>query len=281
MTDQNQLTNLLFSNNILQAEFLQMQMRREWQNSLAEPRNQQPGRLLQHGYKVYSQNDEDGIIAEIVNRLGDKCPKTFIEFGVESGIECNTLRLLLDGWKGLWLDGSDRYVAAINQNMASYVQSGALKAALAFITKDNINQIFEQNGFTGEIGLLSIDIDSNDIWVWKAVDVVKPAIVAIEYNATWVPPLSIAQPDDPKVTWTGNNYFGASLKALEKVGKEKGYNLVGCSFAGVNAFFVRADLCGDKFHAPFTAEEHFEPSRYWMRLLRAGHRPGIGPVVTV
>ena len=265
----------------IQSEILEMEARKHWQEELRQPRHQETKRLTRFGHKIYAQNDEDGIIAEILRRLGDKIPKTFIEFGVESGVECNTLALLAQGWSGLWLEGSDKYVAHINQNLAAYINTNKLKAAPAFVTRDNVNQLFTQNGMTGEIGLLSIDVDGNDIWIWKAVTAVNPAIVVIEYNSTWAPPLTIAQVDDPAVYWQGTNYFGASLGALEKIGKEKGYNLVGCNFSGANAFFVRADLCGDLFAAPYTAENHYEPPRYWLRHIKAGHRAGVGPVVTL
>lgn len=261
-------------------EVLQMQARQHWQETLQLPRYQESKRLLKFGYKVYSQQDEDGIIAEIVRRLGN-IPKTFIEFGVENGVECNTLRLLVDGWKGLWLEGDPGFVEQIKTNLANYVTPGQLKVGHAFVTTENVNQLFSQHGFSGELGLLSVDIDGNDIWVWDAVSVVKPAIFICEYNATWAPPLSIAQPSDPAIYWRGTNYFGCSLEALTKISAKKGYTLVGCNFSGANAFFVRSDLCGDKFHTPATAAEHHEPPRYWLRHLKAGHRPGLGPVVQV
>jgi len=261
-------------------EVLQMEARRHWQDALQAPRYQQAKRLTRHGYKVYSQQDEDGLIAEILKRIGD-VPKTFIEFGVENGLECNTLRLLLEGWSGLWLEGDANFVAQIKSNLAHYVTPGTLKVGHAFVTTENVNDLFARHGLSGEIGLLSVDIDGNDIWVWEAVSVVKPAIFVCEYNATWAPPLSIAQPADPSIHWRGTNYFGCSLEALTKISAKKGYSLVGCNFSGANAFFVRNDLLGDKFHAPFTAAEHYEPPRYWLRHLKAGHRPSLGPVVQV
>jgi hypothetical protein len=270
------LTNQAAVNN----EVLQMQALKHWQDTLQLPRYQESKRLLKFGHKVYSQQDEDGIIAEIVRRLGP-IPKTFIEFGVENGLECNTLRLLVDGWKGLWLEGDAGFVEQIKTNLAHYVTPGQLKVGHAFVTTENVNQLFSAQGFSGEIGLLSVDIDGNDIWVWDAVSVVKPAIFVCEYNATWAPPLSIAQPADPAIYWRGTNYFGCSLEALTKISAKKGYSLVGCNFSGANAFFVRSDLCSDSFHTPATAAEHYEPPRYWLRHLKAGHRPGIGRVVQV
>jgi hypothetical protein len=62
--------------------------------------------------------------------------------------------------------------------------------------------------------------------------------------------------------WDGTNRFGASLKTLERIGREKRLALIGCDFRGVNAFFVGETECGDKFLRPYTAEQHFEPPRY-------------------
>ena len=264
----------------LHLELMHMQVRQAWEESLRQPRYQQPKRLVRHGHKIYSQNDEDGIIQEVIRRIGT-VPRTFIEFGVQEGLECNSLALLVDGWRGLWLEGSDADVRSISVRFESYLASGQLKVAHAMVTRDNVNELFQRSEMFGDVGLLSIDIDSNDIWVWKAVTIVQPAVVVIEYNATWAPPLNVAQPDNPNQVWDGTtNYFGASLAALEYVSAAKGYNLVGCNFSGANAFFVRSDLCGDLFHMPFTAAEHYEPARYWLRYLSAGHVPGIGPLIT-
>jgi hypothetical protein len=77
--------------------------------------------------------------------------------------------------------------------------------------------------------------------------------------------------------WDGSNHYGASLEALVRLGTAKNYRLVGCSIAGVNAFFVRADLCADRFLEPATAEEHYEPPRHYFHMLAAGHRSHPGP----
>jgi hypothetical protein len=137
-----------------------------------------------------------------------------------------------------------------------------------------------QAGFKDEIDLLSIDIDFNDYWVWKAVNAVNPRVVVIEYNAMLRPPMSLVVPYEPTQRWDGSNYGGASLEALVRLGQSKGYRIVGCSFAGANAFFVRDDLCADHFVAPATAEEHYEPTRYFFAA-QPGHRPRFGPYLTV
>ena len=103
----------------------------------------------------------------------------------------------------------------------------------------------------------------------------------IEYNATLRPPLSLVVPYDPHGLWKGSNYYGASLEALVRLGKSKGYRLVGCNFSGSNAFFVREDLTGDLFLDPATAEEHYEPPRYYFGYLNSGHSAQPGPYLAV
>src|SRR5579871_308380 len=248
----------------------QIDVARLWNEEIAKPRNADPKRLLRHGYKVYSQCDEDGIITEIFKRIGTG-NRTFVEFGVETGIECNTAKLLVEGWKGLWIDGSAANVAQIRNSLPDFLGQGRLTVLESFINAENINALIQQGGFTDEIDLLSIDIDMNDYWVWKAIEVVKPRVVVIEYNATLRPPMSVVVPYNPTQTWNGSNYFGASLEALTRLGRQKGYRLVGCSFSGANAFFVHDAFAGDHFLDPATAEEHYEPPRYFFAGLGAGH----------
>jgi hypothetical protein len=283
MSDANLLQSLVQVTNFGAARtdhIAQMQLQRYWDDELAKPRNADPKRLLRYGFKVYSQCDEDGIIQEIFRRIGHG-NRAFVEFGVETGIECNTAKLLLEGWRGLWLDGSASHVAQIRKNLDAFCGDGRLQVIESFITAENINALLQRAGMIGDIDLLSIDIDRNDYWVWKAIEIVKPRVVVIEYNATLRPPLSLVVPYDPMQTWNGTNYFGASLEALVRLGREKGYRLVGCSFSGANAFFVQDALAGDHFLDPATADEHYEPPRYFFALLSAGHRAQTGPFVSV
>jgi len=258
----------------------QMQLLRFWEDELAKPRNADPKRLLRHGFKMYSQCDEDGIIQEIFRRIGIG-DRRFVEFGVETGIECCTVKLLLEGWRGLWIDGSPQNVGRIQTHFASFCGDGRLQAIQSFVTAENINALIQQGGISGQIDLLCVDIDYNDYWVWQAIEVVKPRVVVIEYNATLRPPFSGVVPYEPARGWDHSNYFGASLEALVRLGRRKGYRLVGCNFSGVNAFFVHDSCAGDHFLDPATAEEHYEPPRYFFGLLNGGHRPQPGPYVLV
>src|SRR4051794_22887054 len=253
-----------------------MEKERYLKDILSDPKYDDKKRLERYGFKVYSQNDEDGIIQEIFTRIGTTS-KRFIEFGVENGLENNTLTLLLKGWNGLWIEGSEQHVSQIASKFRDPILNSQLQVKAAFIDRDNINSLIGAY-FTGEIDLLSIDIDGNDIYVLEALDVVRPRVVIIEYNAKFPPPISIAQRYDPNFKWRMTDYMGASLEAITKVGGTKGYGLVGCNITGVNAFFVRNDLLKDRFLAPFTAENHYRPARYFLEgTLFAGHPPDWGP----
>jgi hypothetical protein len=247
---------------------------------LAHPRYNDPLRLTRFGYKAYSQNDEDGIIAEIFNRVG-VANKSFIEFGVGTGVECNTIWLLMQGWSGLWMEGSEAHCQTLRTTHANWLENNALSLCEAFITAENINSLISQRYFNCEVDLLSIDIDYNDYWAWEAINLVNPRVVVIEYNATWAPPAAITVPYAPDAKWNGSNYFGASLNALANLGNTKGYELVGCCFAGANAFFVRKDLLKGKFFRPGVVAEHYEPARYHVSPLLVGHPAAVGPVVFV
>jgi hypothetical protein len=243
---------------------------------LADERYRDSRRLERYGFKVYSQFDEDGIIAEVFRRI---CApnRTFVEFGVEAGLENNTLYLLLQGWRGLWIDGNAAHVAAIKSRFSDVLREGKLSIADAFITAENINGLIAPFA-RGEIDLLSIDIDGNDYYVWEALDAVRPRVVVIEFNSKFPPPLSIAPVYESNRVWSGHDdYFGCSLEALVRLGRRKGYSLVGCNFVGVNAFFVRDDLVEDNFQQPFTSENHYQPPRYFLyQLYTAGHPPAWG-----
>ncbi|MBE7440643.1 MAG: hypothetical protein HS115_19525 [Spirochaetales bacterium] len=221
--------------------------------------------------RVYSQNGEDGILIEIFRRIGMK-DQTFVEFGVGDGLENNTVRLLLSGWKGWWIEGSRTLFAKIEMQFEEHITAGSLKASSHFITRDNIKDIFMSQGIPNEIDLLSIDIDGNDYWIWRVLDFMRPRVIVIEYNASLGPSDSLAINYDEKHTWDGSNYFSASLKAYERLGKERGYSLVACDLTGTNAFFVREDLCSDQFQGPFTSETHFQPFRPFLRGRGMGYR---------
>lgn len=136
-----------------------------------------------------------------------------------------------------------------------------LKVLNRFITAENINELIQSAGISGEIDLLSIDIDGNDYHVFKAIDVINPRVVIVEYNAKFPADFPWVMKYDPKHIWDESDKHGASLKSLEMIAREKGYQLVGTNISGVNAFFVRSDLAGELFPLPATSEALYNPFR--------------------
>ncbi|MBI5115451.1 FkbM family methyltransferase [Candidatus Poribacteria bacterium] len=240
-------------------------------------RFQDPGRLLKFGRKVYSQSDEDGIIQEIVHRIGPTS-RTFVEIGVGNGLENNTASLLIQGWNGVWVEANPEFAGAIRESFRAFLDTKRLRLTETSVAVENVNDILRDAGLSGEIDILSIDVDGNDYHVLSAIREVNPRIVIIEYNAKFPPPIEWIMKYDPNHSWDGTDYFGASLKSMERLFSDRGYSLVGASVAGTNAFFVRADLVGDKFCPPYTAENHYEPARYWIiNGWVSGHRASFGP----
>ena len=130
-------------------------------------------------YRVFSQCGEDGIIQYLLRHLTIH-KRVFVEFGADNyNFESNTRFLLTnDNWAGLVFDGSEQNIKELRQAPAYWLYN--LKAHQAFITAENINSLLSQHGITGEIGLLSIDIDGNDYWVWQAIDVISPVVMIVE-----------------------------------------------------------------------------------------------------
>lgn len=240
---------------------------------LAEPKRQAPGSLARFEHQVFSQGGEDGVLREIFRRIGEG-GRFFVEFGVEDGIQNNTHFLLHQGWRGCWLEGSPTAVEAIRRNFAVSLSSGQLRLKHSFITAENIADSFRQLDVPRELDLLSIDIDGNDFWIWKALAEWRPRVVVLEYNANYPADCDWVMPYDPEHCWGENTYFGASLKAYARLGLELGYRLVGCALNGTNAFFVRADVAGQHFVAETSAEFHYEPARFFL-IDRRGHNPSV------
>lgn len=192
---------------------------------------------------AFSQWGEDGIIDWLVERVQSLRP-IFVEFGVEDYRESNTRFLLKRrNWRGLVIDASSKQVAAIHAQDIYWRHD--LTAVQSFVARENINEIINGTGLAGEIGLLSIDIDGNDYWVWEAIECVSPIIVICEYNAVFGDVERISVPYrrdfDRTRAHPSNLFFGASLPALIDLGRSKGYRFIGTTSSGGNAFFVRED----------------------------------------
>jgi hypothetical protein len=216
--------------------------------------------------KWFSQNGEDGILQALFRKIG-AARRFAVEFGVENGSECNTRYLReKQGWACLLMDP--------NTQNPDYIQR-------EFITAENINHLFRKYKVPEDLDLLSIDIDGNDYWIWKAIEACyRPRVVVIEYNAKILPTESKSIAYDPSFRWDGTNYFGASLLALARLAKSKGYALAGCESRGTNAFFVREDLYARHFK-PHSFGELYQPPTYGYKKEGYGHPPSSKTFVDV
>jgi len=212
------------------------------------------------GFQVFSQWNEDGIIQYLINAISiPEYARTFVEFGVENYEESNTKFLLLhDDWSGIIIDSNEKNIAYAKS--CSYYWKHDITAITAFIDKDNINDLINSIPHK-EIGLLSIDIDGNDYYIWDALNSIKPYIVICEINPMWGKTMKVTTPYKKNFNRTkehfSNLYFGASISAMCSLGESKGYSLVAINSAGTNLFFVRNDSIGDF--------EIYSPSELWKK----------------
>lgn len=211
-------------------------------------------------FSVFSQFGDDGIIQYLINQVRP-ATKFFIEFGVENYLESNTRFLLQNNnWSGLIMDGSKANVDFIKTQ--DFYWKHNLDAKNAFVTAENINGLL--NGVPAYPGLLHIDIDGNDYWIWKAIKETFADIVIMEYNSVFGSERAITIPYDEEFVRQKKHYSylyaGASILALCDLAEEKGYYFVGCNSAGNNAYFIRKEKIGNL--KPLTAIEGYVESKF-------------------
>jgi len=207
-------------------------------------------------FRAYSQNGEDGVIHYIFSLIGMRT-KRGVEIGCGDGIECNLANLLINhGWYGLLIDADARKIRKGRKFYSECRDIPVYRRPTMvdhWVTVEKVNQILSSNGFQGEIDLLSIDIDGVDFWIWKAIECIRPRVVVVEYLNLLGPELSLTVPyrSDFKSNFVFFSsmppFLGASLAAYVKLGRKKGFRLIGCESSGANAFFMREDVGAELF----------------------------------
>jgi len=198
-------------------------------------------------FRCHSQNGEDGILLYIFSLIGATNRKA-LEICAGDGTECNAANLILNhGFSGLLFDGSAEQIERGRAFYAAHPNTriSPPQLAAAWITAETINDQVATHGFAGDVDLLSLDLDGNDYWVWKALTVVRPRVVVLEFSAGCGPEVAAAMSYKPdyRLDYSVTPYrCGASLAAFVKLGRAKGYRLVGMQRLGFNAFFVREDI---------------------------------------
>lgn len=185
-----------------------------------------------------SQGGQDGILAEIFRHIPTtNSPPFCVEFGfnaatLDGGTGANVATLVLDhGWQALLLDGGH--------------ENPAINLRREFLTSANIVSVFAKWGVPAQPDYVSIDVDSTDLWLFRALlPHYRAAVYSVEYNCHFPIDLSVTCADAPEARWQGDRVYGASLRALATVAREHGYSLVAVE-PMLDAFFVRDDLLDD------------------------------------
>lgn len=198
-------------------------------------------------FRIFSQFGEDGIIQRLLASV-PIANRTFIEFGVEDFSESNCRFLMMNNnWSGFVVDASSQWIGSLRK--ASWWTRFDLRATCSMLNRENINATLLTSEFAEDLGLLSIDVDGIDYWLWESTTAYHPRILIVEYNALLGPDRAITVPYradfSRRQAHFSELYFGASLAALTVLAERKGYTLVGTESSGVNAFFVRNDVRGD------------------------------------
>lgn len=228
------------------------------------------------GYKAYSQNDEDGIIESIFKDIGIK-NKIFIEIGIGNGIENNSHNLILQNWKGIWIDSNNKIIKKlqkiINNNKKLIIENKK-------ITKENINEIINKSLFnllknkdSNNIDFFSIDIDSLDVFCVEILNTIKPRLICIEYNAKFPPPLELSVDPNLDKEWIHDDYYGASLSFIVNILSKKGYKLISTNITGSNAFFVSKEYYNKCKTKNQTIDQLYMPPNYNLFNFYQTHKP--------
>jgi hypothetical protein len=237
---------------------------------------QYPGNIALSGFKKYSQTDEDGIIEEIFKHIPNN--KTFLEIGIQTGVECNSLYLLLKDWKGTWVEGSAKYCSIIAKELSGNSFKNKLSVVNSFIDRDNIVAIFkESHAFFAvqELDFFSLDIDGNDYYIMEELfkNSIFPKVVCVEYNAKFHPPHKAKIRYNKTHVWDKTDYMGCSLQDYADLFNQFNYTLIGCNIPGINAFFVRNEYAS--VFTTYSSAELYQPYRYYLSPLHPGHKPSL------
>jgi hypothetical protein len=195
--------------------------------------------LKEAEFKVFSQFGDDGIIQYLVHQTGiSPEEESFVEFGVGDYTESNTRFLLVhNNWRGLVMDGDAGQIASLHKSDLYWRHD--LTAVSVFVSKENLGELLHKHGFEQGLGLMHIDIDGNDYWIWEGLRTPSPVLVIMEYNSVFGSERAVTIPYDPSFRRTrahhSNLYWGCSLKALWLLAKEKGYVFAGTNSQGNNA----------------------------------------------
>lgn len=213
-------------------------------------------------FRNHSQNGEDGILWYIFSLIGNT-NKRCVEICAADGTQCNCANLIINhGWTGLLFDGDANLVKRGQDYFRRHPDTFVYPPKLvhAWITADNVNSLIAANGMTGEIDLLSLDMDGVDYWVWKAIDAISPRVVVAEIQSLWRWEASVTVPYAPDFRAEFLDgfglYAGASLPAFVKLGEKK--DIVWSDLSGTGSMpFLFAMMWARRFFPEYRPNSAF------------------------
>jgi hypothetical protein len=231
------------------------------------------------GFRVYSQFEEDGIILYVLSMIGFKTRRV-VEMCCGDGTECMATNLILNhGFEGFLFDGSESKVCAAKAFFAGKKDCLLYQPFVthAWITAENVNDLNINAGCKGEIDLLSLDMDGNDYWIFKALDVVQPRLIIAECNNVIPTNRSLTIEYDPNFTnpAPGGHFTahaGMSALAMQKLCKQRGYRMIGAHRHGFNVLFLKSGE-GEKFFPEVSIGQVHD--NHWTRLSHESRWPKV------
>jgi len=211
------------------------------------------------GFKVHSQFEEDGILLYIFSVIGT-VNKRVVEVCAGDGVQCMATNLIINhGWDGLLFDGNENSVqqgiSFFATNPSTYLNPPKFKHA--WITRENIDNLIDQNGFNGVIDLLSLDIDGNDYHIMESINVIKPRVIICETHDVIPSDKALTMPYKEDFYYLDGNqheeFRSVSLLAMHKLLEKKGYRLIGSHKYGFNAIFMLNEV-GEEFFPTVSVE---------------------------
>lgn len=199
--------------------------------------------LTAHPRRYFSQTDEDGILEQILSRIGMNTEGVFVEYGVGDGTVCNTVALLARGWKGVWISNEDLIFTPRPGGRLVYQQAWVTLGDIVRLTVNGLARLRSSDKAVGleDVDVVSFDLDGNDYHFSKALleAGLRPRAWIAEYNAKFPVGVSWVMKQDDAHTWKLDDYYGASISAFASLFEDHGYFPVACSAQGASVFFVR------------------------------------------
>ena len=199
-----------------------------------------------HCKNVTSQYGEDGIIEFLIKSSRKKINKTSIEFGGHDGkSNSNTYNLWKNhGFNSLLIEGEENRFNKLESKYGEFIST--LNCYVTSKNKNSIDEIVSRSEFKDfqNLGILSIDIDSYDYYIFKHLKI-KPQIIIIEFNNSIPGYIDYNDTED-------EIFVRCSAKSLQNLGFEKGYITVACTVT--NVILLREDCYDKKYHPNLPVE---------------------------